>query len=524
MSSYAALLFLEHPSDTLAWWVAHHLAVGFSSLLIFDALDDSQKSEEMRSFLWNAAGIYDIRLISTQEITSKEFSTPAEKQEKAFSYLVRTTQDAFSWYLPLSIDEYFWTTEKNVKEFFSKIEQKIGTEELDKTSSLPVNWCLITSEYPSSCTSITENTHLDLGIKEKNFLNTVFTLTSPLKIAPQNFADHRVTRSFFRPHPSYKIPSPLEHLTKEADWSLCRILHEASLNETGIAKTYYQQTTDPFPEGSKFLIKTQNIAAELLNSQFYAYILHHLSHQNISHKQGGKPQEDHEETDIQLENIALERAYITHLDSLLVFDHQTERLTWRPRHFLNHKKETALCIAYHLFSDSSEPISPAWIFPSAPLPRPFLSLKDSSQRHLEDLLPLIPLHLREENSKKRIFSLHCPYTQEKISLLGQNIYEFQQVPEDTPFSTAFLSLAHLLKGGMSIKGILNSLSEMPFICPGSFASVLINAIKEGNYPSQIFFGRGFSALADWEGRDPLSEQISFTQSHLLESPFVFRNH
>lgn len=506
-SRTAILLFLPTTSHNLGWWVAHHLALGFSTLLIYDDLDQSDEAYQIRSFLQNARAIYDIRVLSDKTLSQTDFSLKSDKQEKAFHYLLKKESADFSWILPLSLDEYFWTEQDSLKDFFNHYEEKLGKKKFKQLNEIPINWCIFTSHNPPAHQ---ENTTL---------FNTSFSLSHTLKISPENFPDHRITRSFFRPslQETHNIPSPFAHLHKNPDWSSARILHDAAffeINKSG--QKYYQQTENLFANSHKFLSKTQNIAAELLHAQIDSKILHYLSASK------DKTRKTEIISKAKQQKRLLNRCYITHLDSLLVLDHQTEKLTWRPRTYLDPKKETALCLAY-FSTEEPEKNTPAWLYPASPLPHPFLTLKQPSSRSFQDLLPLIALQISfypSLDETQNTYYFRALLNNEPLTFLGNQLCALEPISLEEPFSPPFLTLAYLLQNGLSPKEILTSLPNLPFICAGSFASTLINAIREENNLDS-FSETDFISLLEKTMLPP--EQISSPQSYFMESPFVFQS-
>lgn len=434
MPRTAVILCIHNSATSLCWWIAHHVAVGFSTLLICD----DHSSDGSWDLLQQAAQHYDIRLSRTNANTQDAYT----RHQEAIMALLQREKTDFEWILPLSIDEYFIPTDDSVELFLYHASQRIGPDAFQTTTTLPVNWCICGL-----------NGHDQLPHIDQSSPRTLYT-----SHAPEGFADHRITRSFFRPHSiAQDLPNPFAHINKAPDWSLGRILHDAA--STSLSKTacyYYNRNEISFDHHQRFLIASQDIAATLLQT----LILEHYRTLHSSAKQTPQP---HSYT---LREENLDQYYIGSFERFLIIDHTTHRITWRDSTMYNPNQETRLCLIIFSSSTHNDTASEAWIYAESTYPLSHLPLNIPAHRlsHLLNILPFSFIH-HTDGAEFRF-----PHRDESLEVDGQ--HRFPLFPITQPFSNEPLrSLRALTRYGLSTEGILHALRSTPWAAPTAFAAI-----------------------------------------------------
>lgn len=521
MARIAALLCVPGPVPPgLGWWMAHHLAVGFSALLVCEDFQ-GETAEEARQFLAQSSSLHDIRTIRYCSDTTASAGEHPD-QAAAIKRIIAESGTDFSWILPLAADEYFLPEQDSVQEFLAAWEKETGAEQFAATTILPVNWCLCSTDDPTlqPCSST----------RTKSLFHT----NSPRAIytchAKEDFADHRVTRSFFRPEAfetslNGTLPSPFIAQEKPVDWHLGRILHDASASSVEqAAKTYYHRPDTAFPESKRFLHASQNIAANLFQTQLLALLYQARSQVPL--------------VDNKFPARSLGRAWLTHDDALLVIDHVSQNLTWRPREFLDPTRETCLCLAYDASSTTDDTaIKQGWLYPEQPLPWPFLSICPPEFLHIADLLDFIAVTINDmpPDQEQKAVQVALSYakaiqpcrseagqpdsdngsTDRTISFLNLPSVTLQPIPDTYSATPPFLALSYLTRHKDSLPQILDSLPHLPWMSGAAFAAVCTQHLDTIKAPQSLF-----SALQKAVMTKPDCYSSPFSSS--MESSFVFR--
>jgi hypothetical protein len=126
MVSVAAVLFVKNEADDIGWWIAHHLAIGFTSLIIFD----DHSTDGTWEILNHARSIHDIRLHRTDQSEPNFYW----RQRNSYLAAIAEYRDAFDWLGFFDGDEYFYPVEDGtVGEFLAHFPDAHG---------VAVSWCI----------------------------------------------------------------------------------------------------------------------------------------------------------------------------------------------------------------------------------------------------------------------------------------------------------------------------------------------------------------------------------------------
>ncbi|KXV29661.1 hypothetical protein AD936_18320, partial [Gluconobacter japonicus] len=98
MLKTAAVLFVHNEVDNIGWWISHHRAIGFSTLIICD----DHSTDGTWTVLSSAASFHDIRLHRSDAHIPDRLERQNAFQEKA----LRDGRSAFDWMMILAADEY----------------------------------------------------------------------------------------------------------------------------------------------------------------------------------------------------------------------------------------------------------------------------------------------------------------------------------------------------------------------------------------------------------------------------------
>ncbi len=193
MSKSAAILFVHNEVDTIGWWLAHHAAIGFSTLIVCD----DHSTDGTGTVLSNSATLYDIRVQSSDTTLNGRL----ERQTRFHTTALEQGKGEFDWMMILAADEYLhFETARSVAEFTAGAS----------TPMIPVNWCLFGSS----------------GLKAPSPFPPVETFT---RHGLLNLPDHRIVRHLVQPrHIGNSLPDPFSEFQRDASWSESRILHFAA--------------------------------------------------------------------------------------------------------------------------------------------------------------------------------------------------------------------------------------------------------------------------------------------------------
>nr|WP_294917940.1 glycosyltransferase family 2 protein [uncultured Neokomagataea sp.] len=203
----AAILFVRNDIETLGWWLAHHAALGFSTLIVCD----DHSTDGTAALLESAAAFHDIRVYTSDE----SLPSAAQRRQKFEHIVIKDAESAFDWVLFLAVDE------------FLHLEHAASIEEFltEHPSPPALHWCLFGSNG--------HQTTAPFAPAER------FT-----RHAPADFPDHRITRLFIKPDSTAALPDPLSSSRSQPQWHHARILHFAS----GDRESFQQRMGSATPE------------------------------------------------------------------------------------------------------------------------------------------------------------------------------------------------------------------------------------------------------------------------------------
>lgn len=433
MPRTAALLCVQNAASSLGWWIAHHVAVGFSTLLICDdhSMDGSW------DIITQAAQHYDIRYSRTDTTVTDEYT----RRQAAMVSLAHQERADLEWILPLSPDEYMMPEADSVSAFFDAVQQHLGTERFNATTAIPLNWCLCGMNGLPSFETVDQPSPRALYTRH----------------APHDFPDHRITRSFFRAHDlTEQLPDPFVRCSAAPDWTVGRIIHDAATSSPhATARNYYDRNDVLYQDGQRFLRESQKHAATI----FQTILLHQtrqLRQQTDTIQLGDKTAP-----------LALEQHYIGSLERFLVIDHHTQRVCWQSSTAYNADHETRLCLASTDAAAADNKTHNAWLYTENPLPLSYLPLNAEAQRfsHLSDI---IPLTVTRHSDGAELALTHEP---EKITLHGQSLFPLLPVPHNTSENAPFRALQHLIQHGLSAHAVRKALNSMAWNAPSALAAI-----------------------------------------------------
>ncbi|MBR0559011.1 glycosyltransferase family 2 protein [Neokomagataea anthophila] len=186
----AAILFVRNDLETLGWWLAHHAALGFSTLIVCD----DHSTDGTAALLESAAAFHDIRVYTSDS----SVTSPSERRQKFKRTVIQDAEGEFDWLLFLAVDEFLY------------LEQAATLEEFLTEHPTPpaLHWCIFGSNG--------HHTGAPFAPIER------FTRHAPL-----DFPDHRITRRFIEPDTKAALPDPLSSTRALPNWDHGRILHFA---------------------------------------------------------------------------------------------------------------------------------------------------------------------------------------------------------------------------------------------------------------------------------------------------------
>ncbi|QHI95801.1 hypothetical protein GT348_05660 [Aristophania vespae] len=426
---------MRNARKTLHWWIAHHLAVGFTTLYICDDHSDDGTWE----FLQTAAHRYDLRISQTDlSITS-----PEERREKAQRELVREQHQNISWILPLDLDEYFYPESGSVRAFLADLKARYGEETFNLTLSFPINWCIsgLNGHHPDNITGNSPSPR------------TLFN-----RHAPQEFQDHRIVRFICRPEAlAETLPDPFSWSDHDVDWSLGRIMHDAAAQSQGDVRLHYDRNEEVFIHADRFLCQTQLIAARILQAALLA----------LSYKLRERPIQNFDE-----EQLSIKLYKVVSNGMILYFDHDHNKIVWQN---IDQTQQTELA-PFYLIGDIKDSIPRnglnlwGYILPAEKLSsyENYLSVKHS----YSELLGFLPLGLYYKNNKYNLInsaSNEClfeePCSFELVSFLSDSALINQ---------TVFQQFSTLFKYGHTAPALIKALKELPWIAPSILGAALLH--------------------------------------------------
>ncbi|MCX5620284.1 glycosyltransferase family 2 protein [Bombella pollinis] len=434
MPRTAALLCIHNEAHRLPWWMAHHLALGFSALLVCD----DHSTDGSRELLTQAARHYDIRIIETDA----QDTDALHRREAGLNSLIQREHEHFDWMLPLAIDEYFLPTQSTLSAFFADIEQHMGTEAFLQTASIPINWCI-------------------MGLGKWHNQSLTGPIPHPRALftthAAENFTDHRVTRDFFRPTANQTLPNPFARLQTPPNWSKARILHDAAANShTPQTRRYFDRNEHSFPQGQQHLSQSLTIAARFIQGLIAGecYALQNQDELKASHNPSSKTK-----TPPMLARFQLccgETVLALHTKQHIIRLYNKEELL----------TETDL-IPLQLLQNLDTP-NIAWLYADALSPLPYIPVAAPHALHPSSLLACIALELtpQGENMRLRLRSTGQ-------ALLGDSSQHFTLKPLPQPPMPDKVDSAfqHFLAYGMSAAGLKAAIYHSRWLSPSVIGAI-----------------------------------------------------
>lgn len=447
MPRTAALLCVHNEANRLGWWIAHHMAAGFSALLICD----DHSTDGTQDILTQAARNYDIRLLTTD----RQETDSLHRHQDALLTMLQQEGDHFDWIIQLAVDEYFTPDGGSVKAFLTGMEAELGAETFQKTSHLPVNWCL---------TGLGQWAHKTLD-GQMPHPRALFQTH-----ADSNFPDSRVTRSFFRPSSRQGLPDPFAHIHAAPDWSAARILHDAATSShTPQMRRHFDRSEQFYDKGQALLPQTLDISAHLLQGLILGACYAIQNGQAPTSSTGAPPPETacrfnrfHLHRDRQ--RLALNR------DSRMTGFHPLEELRDSPTLI-------PLCLI--------KPESPvpgmenrAWLYADRPSGLPYLPAAAPASTCFPTLLDCLPLHLQQDDGAVRLS-------------LRPTALAF---PDDAPVTLVPAEISSFAR----LDPVENALQH--FTLHGFSAAGLHEAIRQGRWLSPSVIGALYAQLPEQEAR------------------------
>ncbi|EHH67614.1 glycosyltransferase family 2 protein [Gluconobacter morbifer] len=241
MLKTAAVLFVHDEADTIGWWLAHHAALGFSTLVVCD--DGS--TDGTTTVLSNASSFYDVRIRRADPSLANRLDRQTRFQET----FLKSEAAEFDWVMFLAADEYLHL------ESAPSLPDFLETATAD---DIRFNWCLFGSS----------------GRKTPSPFSPVETYTRHALIS---MTDHRVVRSIMRPRQAdtpRPLPDPFCAIGQNADWQYGRILHFAAsdpetFNRRQSSATpqaawrHFDRNDAVYTGAARWLTETKNIAASI---------------------------------------------------------------------------------------------------------------------------------------------------------------------------------------------------------------------------------------------------------------------
>ena len=459
MPRTAALLCIHNEANRLGWWIAHHVAAGFSALLICD----DHSTDGSQDILTQAARNYDIRLLETD----RQETDRLQRHQNALRKMLRQEGGHFDWVIQLNVDEYFLPESGSVSAFFTETEARLGAKAFQQTSHLPINWCL---------TGLGKRTH-QLFDGQMAHPRALFQTH-----ASKAFPDSRVTRSFFRPsHQQQGLPDPFAYVQKRPDWSTARILHDAAASSpTPQMRRYYDRNDQYCNKGQALLPKTLDISAHILQGLILGacYAI-----------QNGQSSPTHTELSFPETTCQFKRFHLHRGGQQLVMNRHSRTVGFYPIEELYDGGELVPLCLIKLEAPSPKTEHLAWLYAEQPAASPYLPATDSTRTYFPALLDCLPIHLKQEDDDTV-----------RLSLRPAGL----ALPDDDPVTLIHVENA-LLSGPDPVEKALQS-----FTIHGFSAAGLREAIRQSRWFSPSVIGALYAQLPKQEARtlfSPLLYQL-----------------
>ena len=434
MCRTAAVLFVHDAAKDIGWWIAHHAAVGFSTLLICD----DHSTDGTWDVLTNAATFYDIRLTRSDN----SLKTRPERQEAFFK--AAREQLEFDWTIALASDEYFLPNGQSLIELL----QSAGQADI-----IPVNWCVY-------------------GRDEKTDSEGFSPLEAFQKRAPKNFPDHRVVRHLVRSACSpEKLPHPLDHINFAPDWSAARILHYAGSNLhermllgdpsiTQNACTYFDRNDITDAPDHHIVQSSYRVAASIIHAM--------LTDLHWRLKRAISPASEHElaellhdnpppKTTLPNEPVEFHVLIDTLTGNRLFIDGLTGNLRPLDLTQIDVLQDNPVILAIEGTEGREKN---ALLFPRYPLPEPAIRVSGSPT-----LLATIPLRQNTDGL------LTSPVTDRPVSL-GDHPFRLAPIPSDPDLLQRMSTFHALTKRGNTLISLLSGIDNLPTPDPGALGCAI----------------------------------------------------
>lgn len=425
MLKTAIVLFVHNEVDNIGWWLSHHRAIGFSTLIVCD----DHSTDGTWTVLSNAAAFYDIRLYRSD----LAFENRLERQTAFHATVLQAARTEFDWIVALAADEYFHLeTAPSLDDFLATTDE----------TTIPVHWCLFGSNGHDAPSPFPPT--------------QAFTRHAPLETA-----DHRVTRFFIRSAQwESGFPDPFSRLTQEADWSKARILHYAAGNR----QSFFQRPSSETPEESwahfdrnnvldmspqKWLAQTRQFAASIIQSGL-TDLYWQLRQMVIRNDEDELAVLGLSSPDL-LESSAFSfpdfKFYALGQTAQLALNFENEEITRLEVEALDSEQYVRLLLAVETSAPAPHP---AYLITEQPCGVSSLNIAASPS-----LLPSIPLRL--DIQKQRVFS---PLTQQDVPLdLSETPLVLQ--PSSAELINRITRLRVLCQGGHSLTELLRGIERLP---------------------------------------------------------------
>ncbi|GBR44698.1 glycosyltransferase family 2 protein [Neokomagataea thailandica] len=449
----AAILFVHNDLETLGWWLAHHAAIGFSTLIVCD----DHSTDGTSTLLESAAAFHDIRI----HTSDRSLASPAQRRQKFERTVITDAESKFDWLLCLAVDEFLHLEHaSSVEEFLSH-----------PLSPPALNWCIFGSNG--------HHVHAPFSPIER------FT-----RHASEDFPDHRITRRFIGPNKHAALPDPFSTPHTPPNWAHGRILHfacgdrdtfckrmntPAPTNEHDAAWEHFNQNTHEWLAGQHLLPRTRAIHAAIDQARLAEL------HYRLTQATTNDPTDLTERLSVALPQETAPPIAVQHFvigdTSRLVLNTTTNELQAVPKERLAHDRHIPLILSVEKPSPHTG-IAPAILTTERPNNQAFLSLNG-----VASLLAYIPLSI-----DTRARQITSPVTQTPVTfpIAEQSLSKVQPSIEHTQRLTAYHELtAH----GHTLAALLHGIAQQDITDASALGcAIALLPTIEANRLSQAFPG------------------------------------
>lgn len=429
----AALLCIHNEANRLGWWIAHHVAAGFSALLVCD----DHSTDGSQDILAQAARNYDIRLLATDQREPDRL----QRQHDALTRMIRQEGQHFDWVIHLAVDEYFSPASGSVPAFFTEIQTRMGTEAFLQATHIPVSWCIT-----------------GLGAWSQHPLDgqTPHPRAIFLTHASEKLPEHRITRDFFRPACQQTPPDPFAHIDTPPDWSSARILHDAaSSSHTPQTRRHFDRNDLLFQKGQALIPQTLDVGAHLLQGLILGACYAIQNGQVTPPSATPTPvTKDH----------TFNRFHLHRGQDQLVLDKTSRTIGFRPAETVHTDDNLSPLCLIRLNDTDSKPTSCAWLHAEQPAPLPYLPAYAADSTYFATLLDCLPLHLEDDEGTDTV-----KLTLKPTGMALPDEAPLRLVSIDTPQSSRpdpmESALHHFTMHGFSAAGLHEAIKRSSWLSP-----------------------------------------------------------